>query len=118
MQISRKPLEHNRRHQKKKTTGKCSIQQAQIYTRRHEDYSLNQDQNTICVCRKHISIQHSEPWAVTQDLEDQIDVLQINFTQNNTRYQVAREDQQHSAIHEDTGSQMESSQPEMKTEMV
>ena len=24
--ISWKPLEHNRRHQKKKTTGKCSIQ--------------------------------------------------------------------------------------------
>ena len=55
---------------------------------------------------------------MTQDLEDQIDVLQIHFSQNNTRYQVAREDQQHRAIHEDTGSQMESSQPETKTEMV
>ena len=27
-------------------SGKCSIQQAQIYTRRPEDYSQNQDQNT------------------------------------------------------------------------
>ena len=57
VQISWQPLEYNRRHKKKKTTGKCSIQQAQIYTRKPEDYSQNQDQNTRCVCRKHIHIQ-------------------------------------------------------------
>ena len=57
MQISRKPLEHNRRHQKKKTTGKCRIQQAQTCTRRQEDYSQNQVQNTRCVCWKHIPLQ-------------------------------------------------------------
>ena len=33
------------------------MQQAQIYTRRSEDYSQNQDQNTRCVCRKYIPIQ-------------------------------------------------------------
>ena len=45
--------------QKKKTTGNCSIQQTQIYTRRPEDYSQNQDQNTRCVCQKHIPIQQT-----------------------------------------------------------
>ena len=44
---------------------------------------------------------------ITQDLEDPIE----NFSQRNTRYQVARENQQHRDIHENTGSQMESSRP-------
>ena len=39
------------------------------------------------------------------------------FPQKNTRYQVARENQQHRDIHKDTGSQMESSHPKTKTEM-
>ena len=78
MQISRKRLEHNRRHQKKKITGKCRIQQAQIYTRRQEKYSQNQDQNIRCVCRKHIPIQQPAG-DCDKDMEDQIDVLQRNF---------------------------------------
>ena len=76
VQISWQPLEQNRRHKKKKTTGKCSIQQAIIYTRRPEDYSQNQDQNT-----RSIFLYNSELWTVTQDMEDQIDVLQISSSE-------------------------------------
>ena len=108
---------HNRRHQKKKTTGKCSIQQAQIYTRRPEDFSQNQDQNTRCLCQKHISIQQQAVDCDTRPGRPDSCPTE-KFPQKNTRYQVAREDQQHKATHEDTGSQIESRHPKTKTEMV
>ena len=89
----------------------------EIYTRRLEDYYKNQDQNTRCVCRKHIPIQQR-----AKDCDTRPGIPDCchtdKFPQMNTRYQVAREDQQHRAIHEDTGSQMKSSYPKTKTEMV
>ena len=76
--MSWQPLEHNRRHKKKKTTVKCSIQQAQMYTRRREDYSQNQIR-TLDAYVGSIFLYNSELWTVTQDMEGQIDVLQRNF---------------------------------------
>ena len=113
MQISRKPLEHNRRHQNKKT-GKCSIY---IYIKLK--YILEDRRTTLKIKIRtlhayvgSIFLYISELWTVTQDVNTD------KFTQKNTMYQVAREDQQHRAISENTGSQMESSHPETKTDMI
>ena len=76
MQISWQPLEHNRRHKKNKTTGKCSKLKYILEDRRT---TLKIKIRTLDAYVGSIFLYNSELWTVTQDMEYQIDVLQRNF---------------------------------------